>query len=466
MDKESTQQMIQTVIDELVETEDFLDEAKQVDRQEVLRSAGEILQTTDKIIKSYIRVSLEDGGIERIPAFRVQHNNVSGFYKGGIRFNKSVHEEEVENMAILMTIKNALHELPFGGAKGGVYIDPDDYTEKELHLISTRYVERFTPDIGPTHDIPAPDMGTDAHVMDWMVGAFKSIHSGQPYLGSFTGKSIENGGAYGRRESTGVGTFLSYWYLVNEWFPQDKRQEKSGSRSEQCRVLNHLYDKQANDEPIQVAVQGFGNVGHIAALEAVHCKDTRHHVVAVSDKHATNYCEDGLDVDKLNNYKHQTGHLPRNDEELKEAGVSGEVLDDKAVLTVEADVLILAALEDQITADNVDDVQADILVEGANAPVTLEADQHLEKNGKIVVPDILANAGGVHVSYLEWKQNRQSEIFSREQVLDELSKQMKRTLDRVFDKYFHTDLETMRLACYTLSIERLVRLMYKHGKLY
>ncbi|SDH43075.1 glutamate dehydrogenase (NAD(P)+) [Alteribacillus persepolensis] len=468
MEHSQTKKLIEEVVSELKQ-EKFLEEdiTHPSEREKVLDSAGEILKITDKVIKSYIRVSREEGVIERIPAYRVQHNNISGFYKGGIRFSQEVNEAEVENLAILMTLKNALHNLPFGGAKGGVHVNPRNYTERELNLISKKYVQRFARDLGPTQDIPAPDLGTNDKIIDWMVGEYKTIHPGESYTGSFTGKSMDNNGAAGRRESTGIGTFLSYFYLVSEWFTQEQETtHKNERRQKQRQTLEKLHDKHQEDTAIDVAVQGFGNVGSVAALEAHQCSFIKHQVVAVSDQFVTLYHKNGIDIDSLLVFTNKHQRLPQKKEELQESGVQADIYSPQKILSVQTDVLILAAIEDQITQENMKDVQAGILVEGANAPVTVDADLYLQEQGNIIIPDILANAGGVHVSYLEWKQSRITESYSKEEIIEEMSTQMKDTLKKVYDEYFNKASQTMRFTCYAIALRRLISLLFRHGKLF
>ncbi|MDQ0300827.1 glutamate dehydrogenase (NAD(P)+) [Salibacterium salarium] len=468
MDRSQTKELIENVMKELKEQGEFLPLDSSKEREKVLESAGEILKTTDKIIKSYIRVSREGGAIERIPAYRVQHNNISGFYKGGIRFSEDVSESEVENLAILMTLKNALHGLPFGGAKGGVDIDPRNYTERELNLISKKYVQRFALNLGPTQDIPAPDLGTDERIIDWMVGEYKTIHPGQAYSGSFTGKSVENSGAQGRRESTGIGTFLSYLYMLNEWFPQQKQRPKSktGARHLQWDTLEKLHTKFNEAGPIDVAVQGFGNVGGVAALEAYSSSVAKHRVTAVSDQFVTLVNHNGLNVEKLTAYTKKNNRLPNTKERLLDWKIEADIKSPIDIIQMDTDVMIFAAIADQVTKENMKDVKADILVEGANAPVSVEADLYLQDQGKVIIPDILANAGGVHVSYLEWKQSRVTEMYSKEEILQEMGNQMKDTLKRVYDEYFLSKEHTMRFTCYSLALRRLTSLLHKHGKLF
>ncbi|TSB45644.1 Glu/Leu/Phe/Val family dehydrogenase [Alkalicoccobacillus porphyridii] len=462
MEKQETRQLIETVMDKLANRADFLGIEDDEKRRKVSASAKEILKTTDKIIKSYIRVSTDGKGVIRIPAYRVQHNNISGFYKGGIRFSENVNEDEVENLAILMTLKNSLHRLPFGGAKGGVHVDSRNFSERELNLISRKYVQRFARDLGPNHDIPAPDLGTNERVIDWMVGEYKTIKQGEAYLGSFTGKSVENGGAKGRREATGKGIFLSYSWLIDQWLRLQKNDQQI-NRQKQWQTLINLTQKK---ESISVSVQGFGNVGSVATLEAVKYQKIAHKVVAVSDQFTTLYHEDGINIERLITYTNKGHDLPSNDEELKKAGIKASVRLANDVLTIETDVLILAAIEDVIHKENMEDVKAKVVIEGANAPITEEADHYFEEQGTIVIPDILANAGGVIVSYLEWKQSRVTELFSEEEIIADMSEKMIETFKIVYDMYFSSVDETMRFNCFTLSLERLSSLLYRHGKLY
>ncbi|AXF57640.1 Glu/Leu/Phe/Val family dehydrogenase [Salicibibacter kimchii] len=460
MSRDETRKLIKDVVDTL-KKESFRDEFTGNEKGEVFDSAAEIIKTTDKIIKSYIRVSRDNGTIERIPAYRVQHNNISGFYKGGIRFSSAVNEEEVENLAILMTIKNALHELPFGGAKGGVYVDPKNLSSRELNLVSKKYVQRLKPDLGPTNDIPAPDLGTNEKVIDWMVGEYKTITPGESYVNAFTGKSAVNGGVDGRREATGIGAFLSYYYLMDKWFKQADKAKATRPKS-----WKNLETLAQSDQPTKVAVQGFGNVGSIAAKEAIKCED-EHIVVAVSDEDVTLHNEKGLDIERLFSYSEQHRRLPHSEEELMEANVQAYIESPSAVLTSECDLLILAAVEDQITEENMKDVSAKILLEGANAPITKKADEYFESNGIMVIPDILANAGGVHVSYLEWMQSNVPKPYTKEDVITEMSEKMTDVCRRVYDHYFYSEnYETSRMLCYKLAVMRLITLLYKHGKLY
>lgn len=438
----------------------FLPHIQEDRREQAFQSLGAILSTPNKVHKAFLRIPLENGNVVRIPAFRIQHNDALGPYKGGIRFHESVNEDEVTNLAALMTLKNALHEVPFGGGKGGVAIHPRDYSERELYQICKKYVQYFSDVLGPDKDIPAPDMGTGEREMDWMMAEFKSIHPGRPYLGSFTGKSIISGGSLGRREATGKGVYFSLRYLVHD-FPKEQSGWLSSSSSLFADTLLSLVDK-----PLGIAVQGFGNVGSIAALEAYKCSLLRNKVVAVSDRNATLYNPEGLDIPSLIAYvSANSGDLPTSEESLKESGIKAEIKDRGDVLLLDVDVLILAALEDQIRKDNVDQIKASIIVEGANAPVTGEADDALTSKGTIVIPDILANAGGVIVSYFEWLQGRETQFYSEDEIYKLLYDKMQDTMKSILPSYFG-DHQTLRQNCYVHAVMKLSSVLYRQGKLY
>ncbi|KMK92953.1 Glu/Leu/Phe/Val family dehydrogenase [Rossellomorea marisflavi] len=455
-----TRKIVQKSLDALLEDESFLPGVKGESRKKAFSSLTSILSTPNHIHKSFLRIALEDGRVERIPAFRVQHNNALGPYKGGIRFHESVNEEEVENLASLMTLKNALHDVPFGGGKGGILLDPRDYSEKELHLISKKYVQYFSDILGPDKDIPAPDMGSGEREMDWMMAEYKSIRPGHPYRGSFTGKSVVNGGSLGRREATGKGVFFSLKYLLHDFMKDKKSFLTKNDGLFAKNLLKH------EDRPLKVAVQGFGNVGSVAALEAHQSTHLSIKVVAVSDRNVMLYNEDGLDIPGLIEYAQKNrGDLPDTEVALEEAEVKAEVHDRDDVLYLELDALILAALEDQIHKDNVEKVKANIIVEGANAPIESEADASLNDRGVIVIPDILANAGGVIVSYFEWLQGRETQFYSEEEVFKMLYEKMTHTFDTVLPMFFG-DPFSLRQNCYIHSVMKLSTVLYRQGKLY
>lgn len=458
MTENTTTQLIQDVVDHVIAEDKEAMTQWGDSRDQWVQMGGDLLKGIDKVISSDLRIIKDDGSIGTYPAFRVQHNNACGYYKGGIRFSTGVHQSEVETLAMLMTLKNALHDLPYGGGKGGVHINVREHSKRELKEVSKAFVRMLQNQIGPYKDIPAPDVGTGEETMDWMTEEYKLLHPNQPFINTFTGKSIANGGTRGRAESTGIGTFLSYYYLVEAVL--------SGSLSVNDDHIDRKEKVRAIGEKdnVIVAVQGFGNLSRAAAIEAANC-EKKHTVIAVSDSRRTIYNENGVNVEKLAPFKEKNDRLP-NEEELKELGVEGEVKDPDAVLTLDCDVLILGAIEDQITSDNQADIKADILVEGANGPITKEADEFLESNGKVIIPDVLANAGGVTVSYLEWVQGFTNDAKSKETILKDMSDRMKNVSYRVYNAYFSSESDvTMRFLCYKLAFLRVIDLMKRSGKI-
>ncbi|WP_226584771.1 Glu/Leu/Phe/Val family dehydrogenase [Halobacillus litoralis] len=454
----------QTIIEEslkaIMEDEEFLPDLKSQTREQAYKSLVALLSTPNHVHKSFLRVALENGTIVRVPAFRVQHSDTVGPYKGGIRFHESVNEEEVANLAKLMTLKNALHELPFGGGKGGVVINPKEYSVKELNLICKKYVQYFNDILGPDKDIPAPDVGTGEREMDWMMGEFKNIHPGEPYRNSFTGKSIVNGGSLGRRESTGKGVYFTFRYMMHDFVKENKKWLGETENRFAHTALDH------SDQKLKIAIQGFGNLGSVAALEAYQCDDLQNKVVAVSDAGVMLYNEDGLDIPGLVQYtKDNDGDLPASEEELRHHDINADVKERDDLLTLDVDVLILAALEDQIHNENMEDIQAKLIVEGANGPITEEADKYLADKGVLIVPDILANAGGVIVSYYEWVQGREAQFLTEDEVFKRLFDKMKGTMDTILPQFF-SDPFPLRQNCYIHSVMKLSTIMYRQGKLY
>lgn len=456
----NTEVIINNSLDALFQDDAFLPRIQDFKREKAFRALKSILTTPNHVNKSFLRVTLENNEVVRIPAFRVQHNNTVGPYKGGIRFHESVNEDEVINLAILMTLKNALHEVPFGGGKGGVVFNPRDYDDRDLHVISRKYVQYFSTIIGPDRDIPAPDMGTGAREMDWMMGEYKSIHPGQRYLGSFTGKSVLNGGSLGRRDATGKGVYFVYRYLLSDFLENQEGWLQERDSTNAKTLLGY------KDKTLNLAIQGFGNVGSVVALEAYRCNDLNNKVVAVSDRNVTLINEDGLNIPALVEFaNNHEGDLPQNEDEIKEAAVQAKIESRNAILTLEVDTLILAALENQITKENMVEVKANLIVEAANAPVTAEADDYLSEQNVIILPDIFSNAGGVIVSYFEWLQGRDTQYYTEEMVFQKLFEKMENTCNNIYPQFFSGNY-TLREVCYIQAVMRLSTIMYRQGKLY
>lgn len=326
-------------------------------------------------------------GENSYPAYRVQHNNDFGPYKGGIRFHPEVNLDEVRALATLMTLKTRAVGLPLGGGKGGVVVNPKELSQEELEHISREYTRALHPHIGPDQDVPAPDVNTDARIIDWMVDEY-SLLTGDTTRASFTGKSVEKGGSLGRDAATGRGGVIALAELL-------KHEGREG-------------------QPLTYAIQGFGNVGFffakVAQEEYPHWK-----MVGASDSGGALISEAGLPVEELLTYKTQKGQFA---EYGQYAATNSELL------ALPVDVLVLAALGDAVTEENVSTIQARSIVELANGPIHEDAAGVLNTKGVTVLPDIIANAGGVIVSYLEWVQNRQSEEWTEEKVNEELKRYM------------------------------------------
>jgi len=345
-------------------------------------------------------IHMDDGSIKTFHGFRVLHNRVRGPGKGGIRYHPNVSEAEVTALATFMTWKTAVVDIPFGGGKGGVICNPKELSRAELRRITRRFVTELGDNIGPYTDIPAPDVYTDQQTMAWIYDTFDMMHPGQNNLAVVTGKPLEIGGSLGRDEATARGSLYATQQLI-----------KHGG----VPGLETL-------EGARVAVQGYGNAGSIAA-RLFH--DVGARIVAVSDSRGGICSDDGLDPVKVQEFKEETGSV---------SGFPGsDALSNEELLAYECDILIPAALECQIRADNAADVKAKLIVEDANGPLTFSADEILQEKNVIVLPDIVANAGGVVVSYFEWVQNLENQQWDLEKVHRLLKERMDRAVDDTVD---------------------------------
>ncbi|MBN3873665.1 MULTISPECIES: Glu/Leu/Phe/Val family dehydrogenase [unclassified Nostoc] len=385
----------------------------------------EILSHPRKVVTVSIPVKLDDGEIQVLAGHRVQHSDVLGPYKGGIRYHPAVTLREVSALAMLMTWKCALLGIPYGGGKGGIAIDPKRYSVGELERISRRYISELIKDIGPAVDIPAPDMGTSAREMAWMMDTY-SVNVGHAVPGVVTGKPLSIGGSLGREMATGRGVMI----IVRE----------------------ALADQGKSLAGVRVAIQGFGNVGS-AAAELLYEAGAK--IIAVSTGAGGIFSEVGLDIPKLKVY------AAENRKSI--VGFPQSVpISNADLLTLPCDVLIPAALENQITEENVNQVQAQIVAEAANGPVTLEANLALEARGVTVLPDILANAGGVVVSYLEWVQGLSYVFWDEERV----NREMEHLMVQAYRKVIHQSEVrqiSLRLAAYTLGVGRVAQALTDRG---
>ena len=376
-----------------------------------------ILLTPHRTVKVGIAIEGEDGELQSYEGYRVQHNVARGPMKGGLRYHPAMDEDHAGALANLMTWKTAVVDVPYGGAKGGINCDPRAMSEKDLSAVTARFVEQMKEVIGPTTDIPAPDVNTNAKVMGWIMHEYSKYAGFSP--GIVTGKPLDLFGSEGREAATGRGVMDVLAEALNE----------------QGRSF----------DDITVAVQGFGNVGSNAA-RLMGERGAR--IVAVADHTGGVAKEDGLDVAGLADWVAEHG------------GVKGfpaaDAFDGAEIITWDADVLVPAALEDAIHKDNAGDVKASIIVEGANGPTTPEADQILNERSILIIPDILANAGGVTVSYFEWAQNIQQFKWDEERVNMELDKKMARAYRAVREVATGNDID-MRTAAFVLAIQRVGR---------
>lgn len=364
---------------------------------------------------------IELAGGKTFKAYRVQHNNQRGPYKGGVRFHPEVNLEEVRALATLMSLKTAAVGLPLGGGKGGVAVNPRDLTPDELEELSRRYAAHLAPHIGPDKDIPAPDVNTNATIMDWMTDEYAQA-TGDTTGASFTGKSLERGGSHGRNAATGRGGAIALHQL--------------------------LAGVGQADQPITIAVQGFGNAGSFFATIT---QENHPHwkLVAASDSGAAVYNPAGLSAAKLSAYKQQRSARFADYQAEGVKVISGDDL-----LGLDVDVLVLAALGDAITATNMHRVKARYIVELANGPLNEAAHDHLTSQGVTILPDIIANAGGVIVSYLEWVQNRAGERWPEAKVNAELTRYMTTAVRDLTETATH-DQVSLKEAAFMLALRRL-----------
>lgn len=319
------------------------------------------------------------------PAYRVQHSSKLGPHKGGIRFHPEVTIDEVRALATLMSIKTAAVGLPLGGGKGGITVDPRQLSKEEIEELSRKYARHLAPHIGSLKDVPAPDVNTNSEIMDWMVNEYELV-TGKSDKASFTGKSMTGGGSEGRESATGRGGVLV--------------------------LAEYLKAEGLLDKPLTVAIQGYGNVGYFFAETLREYPNLK--LIAISNSKYTWVNENGIDGTKF------VANLAKRPENLVDVQ-DCSLLASKAIIGVKADILVLAALEDAVNSSNFNDVKATILVELANGPVTAEAELELQKRGVSILPDVVANAGGVIVSYLEWVQNQAGEHWTKTAVQDKLT---------------------------------------------
>jgi len=369
-------------------------------------------------------VKMDDGTVKIFTGFRIQHNDTRGPSKGGIRYHPDVTLDETRALAARMTLKSAVANIPYGGAKGAVICNPELMSQTELERLTRRYTSEISLLIGPESDIPAPDLGTNPQVMAWIMDTY-SMAKGYSVPAVVTGKPIDIGGSKGRFEATGRG----------------------------CMISANLATKQKHMSPkgATVAVQGFGNVGSAAAKLLAR---EGYRIIAVSDVKGGTYNSKGLDIEALLNHSKETGSVV--------GFKGGEAMTNAELLALPCDILVPAAIGGQITAANAAQVKAKIIVEGANGPTTPEASKILCDNGVFVVPDILANIGGVIVSYFEWIQNIESFFWEEEEINDKLQRLMTNAFTEVLE-ISQAEKTDMRTAAYMIAVKRLVSAMSIRG---
>jgi glutamate dehydrogenase/leucine dehydrogenase len=383
----------------------------------------EILKNPRRVLNVNFPVSMDDDTTKLISGYRIQYNDALGPTKGGIRFHNTISADEVAELAFLMSLKTALLSLPYGGAKGGVKINPKNFSETELEKISRGYVKALFANLGPDYDIPAPDVNTNEKVMAWMLSEYETIAETKAPA-AFTGKPISLGGSLGRTEATSRGGFM----VIKEYF------------------------KDTSPKEISVAIQGFGNVGmHLAKM----LYEEGFKVVAVSDSSTGLLDKAGLAIPELVEHKKSgKGFMERSEDKIS----------NEKLLELPVTLLIPSALGGVITEKNAQNIQAETIVEMANAPVTPDADEILGKEGIIIIPDILANAGGVVVSYLEWVQNKEDSSWGLDKVNNELDEKMLQALGSVMEKAKERN-GTLREASFLIAVERILEAERLKGNL-
>lgn len=389
------------------------------------------IKTPENIIRGKVRI-----GKKSFSAIRSQHNSSRGPYKGGIRFHENVTESEIKALSLWMSLKCAVAGIPYGGAKGGVVINPKKLTKKELEKLSREYVRLIAKNIGENRDIPAPDVNTNSQIMAWMLGEYEKI-IGVHQPAAFTGKPIGLGGSLGREKATGYGGVLGMKLLLGKLGESGAlgRLEKPSSQ-------------------ITIAIQGFGNVGYNFAHFA---SQAGFKIVAVSDSKGGVYVEGGLDPETTMKCKKEKGELAGC---YCVGGVcdlkKGRLISNEALLELPVDILVPSALENVITEKNAKKIKVKIIIEMANGPISAEGDKILSKQGVVVLPDIYSNAGGVATSYFEWVQNRIGYYWKEEEVDTKLEEIMKNSFEAIWARYRLVPGLTLRLSAYLLAVNKII----------
>jgi len=399
------------------------------------------LKTPQNFFETELEVKMDNGTVRKFTAFRSQHDNARGPYKGGIRFHQDVSAEEVKALSTWMTWKCAVTGIPYGGGKGGIIVNPKELSENELQKLSRAYAKFLSDKIGPWVDIPAPDVNTNGQIMAWMVDELeKSVslerRASENISATFTGKPIMLGGSQGRDEATGLGGVF---------------------------ILEKLAEKLGHDRKrdVTIAIQGFGNVGYWFAY---HADQLGYKVVAVSGSKGGIYVEDGLDPAKTLECKNREGGLDNCLCVDGECHINnGKKITNEELLELDVDILVPSALENVINKDNAHKIKAKAIIEMANGPITPEADEILAENKVLVIPDVLANAGGVTVSYFEWAQNLQGYYWDRDEVVAKLKPLMDSAFEAMWEM-LKKHKTTGRMATYMNAVKSVIDAMMLRGR--
>lgn len=396
------------------------DGAKSID---ISQDEIEILKSPQRIVQVSVPVRMDNGNVRVFEAYRVQHNNINGPYKGGIRFHPRVDLDEVKSLAFWMTFKCAGVDIPFGGGKGGITVNPKELSLNEIERLTRAYVRAIADSVGPETDVPAPDVYTNAQIMAWFMDEYSRINR-KNTPASVTGKPIEIGGSLGRDTATAQGGFF---------------------------VFENILKKQNKGKDLRIIVQGFGNAGmHFARIAS----DAGYKIVAVSDSRGGIYSDKGLDIPKVCDHKNANGSV------LDFLGAKN--INNEEILELNVDVLVPAALEGVINNNNVENIKAPLILELANGPVSLEASEKLYKNNQLIVPDILTNSGGVIVSYFEWVQNLGNFYWDLEDVQNKLFKKISNATDLAWGTMQKYDSD-MRTAVYIMGLKKLGKAIKVRG---
>lgn len=386
-----------------------------------------ILNQPKRVININIPLKMDDGTVKIFPSFRIQYNNARGPTKGGIRFHPKVNMEEVKELAFLMTLKCALVNLPLGGAKGGIKVNPKELSEGELERLSRAYIREYTPFIGPLKDIPAPDINTNPKIMGWMLDEYEKT-TGKKARGVITGKPISLGGSLGRIYSTSLGGAI----ILREYFKHKKKKEKG----------------------IKVAIHGFGNVGsNLARI----LDEWGYKVVAIADSGGGIYDPKGLNIKKIMK-EHKLC------KKVQQMAIGKKITGDK-LLELPVDVVVPASVENIINENNMKNIKAKIILEMANGPVTVDADDYFEQKNFVILPDILANSGGVIVSYFEWVQNQSNHYWEEHTVNERLSEYMIKAFKETEETRAEEN-SSYRKAAYVLAVKRILKAEEDRGNIF